>query len=134
MIVHGDFETRSTVDLKECGLDIYAKHSSTDIWCFAWAIGDSEPEVWCPGNPIPEFMRPSTFKTVVFIAHNANFELAIWNRIATIRYGWPRLIPEQVRCTMAMAYAMALPGSLENAAAALGLEQQKDQADRKSVV
>jgi DNA polymerase len=32
---------------------------------------------------------------------------------------------------MAMAYAMALPGSLENAAAALGLTQQKDLAGHR---
>jgi DNA polymerase len=44
------------------------------------------------------------------------------------RYGWPVLRPEQVRCTMAMAYAMSLPGSLDAAAAALGMDYRKDQA------
>ncbi len=65
------------------------------------------------------------------IAHNAPFELAIWNHICVPRYGWPPLRPEQTRCTMAMAYAMALPGSLENASAALGLTQQKDMAGHR---
>ena len=53
MIIHGDFETRSEVDLKDVGLDVYARHPSTDVWCFGWAIDDGEPEVWFPGMPAP---------------------------------------------------------------------------------
>ena len=130
MIIHGDFETRSEVDLKEVGLDVYARHPSTDVWCFGWAIDDGEPEVWFPGMPAPsptQVLAPEQ----ILIAHNAPFELAIWNHICVPRYGWPPLRPEQTRCTMAMAYAMALPGSLENASAALGLTQQKDMAGHR---
>lgn len=130
MIIHGDFETRSEVDLKEVGLDVYARHPSTDVWCFGWAIDDGEPEVWFPGMPAPsptQVLAPEQ----ILIAHNAPFELAIWNHICVSRYGWPPLRPEQTRCTMAMAYAMALPGSLENASAALGLAQQKDMAGHR---
>ena len=43
----------------------------------------------------------------------------------------PRFDRSKTRCTMAMAYAMALPGSLENASAALGLTQQKDMAGHR---
>jgi DNA polymerase len=64
----------------------------------------------------------------IVVAHNAAFELAIWNNVMVPRYGWPVLRPEQVRCTMAMAYAMSLPGSLDAAAAAVGLDYRKDQA------
>ena len=46
------------------------------------------------------------------------------------RYGWPQLIPENVHCTMAMAYAMGLPGALEDAALALGLQVLKDTEGR----
>lgn len=134
MIIHGDFETRSEVDLKEVGLDVYARHPSTDVWCFGWAIDDGEPQIWTPGEPFsaaihwPMVQFP---RVVRIIAHNAPFELAIWNHICVPRYGWPPLRPEQTRCTMAMAYAMALPGSLENASAALGLTQQKDMAGHR---
>jgi len=134
MIIHGDFETRSEVDLKEVGLDVYARHPSTDVWCFGWAIDDGEPQIWTPGEPFPAAIRwPMVqFPRVVrIIAHNAPFELAIWNHICVPRYGWPPLRPEQTRCTMAMAYAMSLPGSLENASAALGLTQQKDMAGHR---
>lgn len=61
-------------------------------------------------------------------AHNAAFELALWNFVCVPTLDWPRLRPEQTRCTMAMAYAMALPGALANAAPALGIEQRKDAA------
>ena len=131
MIIHGDFETRGTVDLKEVGADVYTKHPDTDVWCFAWAHDDQEPMVWTPGMTKPALEFPFGFKSTRFAAHNANFELAVWNNIMVPRYGWPRLDPERVICTMAMAYAMALPGSLENAAAALGLSQQKDPAGHR---
>jgi DNA polymerase len=137
MIIHGDFETRSELDLKEVGLDVYARHPSTDVWCFGWAVDDSEPHLWTPGcgalfttNRIisGQWTLQDPF---ILAAHNAPFELAIWNHIMVPRYGWPVLRPEQTRCTMAMAYAMSLPGSLENAAAALGLTQQKDLAGHR---
>jgi len=60
-----------------------------------------------------------------FTAHNAAFERVI-GRVALRRYALPQPRLEQWRCTMAMAYAMALPGSLENAAAAVGLNLRKD--------
>lgn len=65
---------------------------------------------------------------MTFFAHNAAFEIGIWNHVMSRRYGWPALRPEQVVCTMAMAYGMALPGALDNAAAAVGLTHQKDAA------
>ena len=130
MIIHGDFETRSEVELKDVGLDVYARHPSTDVWCFAWAIDDGEPDIWFPGMPAPaptKLLAPSQ----VLYAHNAQFEIAIWNHIMVPRYGWPKIYPHSVRCTMAMAYAMSLPGSLENASAALGLSEQKDMAGHR---
>ncbi len=59
-------------------------------------------------------------------AHNAVFELEVWNNIMVPRHGWPALKPEQTFCTMAQAYAMGLPGALEDAALALGLHVLKD--------
>ena len=47
------------------------------------------------------------------------------------RYGWPLPKLEQFRCTLAMAYAMALPGALENAAIVLGLSQLKDDVGKR---
>jgi hypothetical protein len=93
----------------------------------AWAFDDEEPgTVWVPGTAAwPEVWHHVIYGGIV-TAHNAAFELQIWNHILVPRYGWPVLKPSQVRCTMAQAYAMSLPGSLEKAAAAVGITQQKD--------
>lgn len=106
--LHIDFETRSILDLKKVGLDNYSKHPTTDVWCLGWAFGDEPIELWTPSNPIPGFLKHYLKALTPVAAHNAAFELAIWNNIMVPRYGWPELKPEQCVCTMAMAYAMAL--------------------------
>jgi DNA polymerase len=125
-ITHIDFETRGIVELKKTGVHVYADHPDTDAWCMAYAIDDGPVKLWKMWEPFPADIDMNT----TFMAHNAVFELAIWNRIMVPRYGWPQLKASQCLCTMAMAYAMALPGSLENAAAALGLEIRKDMEGR----
>ena len=42
-----DFETRSRVDLKRQGLDVYAHHPSTEIICMAWEIEGGASERRC---------------------------------------------------------------------------------------
>lgn len=127
--LHIDFETRSTVELKTAGLDNYSRDPSTDVWCAAYAFEEwSVPFVWYPGIDPHKQMLQHVEKGGLVYAHNAAFELAIWNNIMVPRYGWPELKVEQTRCTMAMAYSMALPGSLEKAAAAVGISEQKDLA------
>lgn len=127
---HGDFETRSALDLKKVGLHRYARHPSTDVWCLAWAIDDMEPEIWTPGMPVPARLAAHVKAGGHFVAHNAPFELEIWNQILVPRYGFPPLAPEQTYCTMAQCYAMSLPGALEDAALALGLHVLKDAEGR----
>lgn len=123
----GDFETRSPVDLKKAGLGRYALHPLTEALMMAWVFGD-EPEIalWQPGMPLPERVREHIESGGVFVGHNSAFELAIWNAVMVRRFGWPRLDPRQVVCTMARCYAQSLPGALENAAHALGLKVAKD--------
>lgn len=136
-ILHIDFETRSQLDLKSVGLHNYARHDTTDVWCMAWAFHDGPVRVTAPYHAtgwdsdehteiVCHLARGGTV-----VAHNAPFELAIWNNVMVPRYGWPVLKPEQVQCTMAMALAMALPASLENAAAAVGLDVNKDMSGHR---
>lgn len=126
MILHIDLETRSTLELPEVGVHKYATGEHTDVWCMGWAFDDEEPAIWTPGvAPWPAIIHHVRAGGLV-TAHNAAFELQIWNHILVPRYGWPVLKPSQVRCSMACCYAMALPGSLEKAAAAVGIQQQKD--------
>ena len=130
-VVHLDFETRSEVDLKKQGLNKYAKGIYTDILCAAYAFGDDEVELWTSSDghdplTLIEHVRVGG----IVAAHNAAFELAIWNNIG-IAYGWPILKPEQVYCTMAKCMAMSLPASLDKASEALGLNEKKDMKARR---
>jgi DNA polymerase bacteriophage-type len=130
-MLHIDFETRGSVDLKVVGAENYASHADTDVWCMAYAEDTHAPKIWTPlmgDEPLAtSFVRNGH----LVMAHNAAFELAIWNSIMVPRYGWPELKLSQTRCTMAMAYAMDLPGALDNAAMALGMVQQKDKVGHR---
>lgn len=130
MAAHVDFETRSVADLKVVGLHNYARHPSTGVWCMAWAIGSMEPEIWVPGMPLPQALMDHVRAGGRVVAHNAPFELEIWNVICVQRHGFYPLFPEQTECTMATAYAMGLPGALEDGAQALGLHMLKDAEGR----
>lgn len=123
-----DFETRSPVDLRKEGLARYARHPLTEALCMAWAFGDNGIDILHSSEPVIGLDYVADGGIVV--AHNAAFEIAVWNEIMVKRYGWPRLRIEQVRCTMAACYAQSLPGALENAAHALGLKITKDTEGR----
>lgn len=127
-----DFESRSPVDLKKTGVYPYAEHPDTDVWCAAWAIDDGPVNLWTPGQPCPkEIWVHVVAAEQTITAWNANFEIALWTHILTPRYGWPLPTPDQWRCSMVMAYAMSLPGALENAAGAVGLDIGKDMTGRR---
>jgi DNA polymerase bacteriophage-type len=129
--IHIDFETRSACDLKKSGADVYARHPTTDPLCMAWALNDEPVELWKLHEPPPVDLFMLIKDKVAIYAHNCAFELAIWNNVCIKKLGWPPLPVEQTHCTMAMAYAMALPGSLEKAAAAAGIKHQKDMAGHR---
>ena len=132
MHAHIDFETRSVVDLKTRGIGPYIEHPHTAPWCLAWAIGKTEPQVWTLGEALPDELRRHVQGGGTVIAHNcAGFELPFWNGVCVPRLGWPELTPEQCLDTMAMAYAMGLPGSLDGCAKALGLPYEKDMAGHR---
>lgn len=129
--LHIDFETRSEIDLRKVGLHRYARDPSTDVICMAWAVNDEPVRLWHPANINPTDVMNNVSEGIRVVAHNVPFELEIWNQIMVPRFGWPELKPEQCECTMAMAYSMALPGALDNAAAALGLNVRKDNAGHR---
>lgn len=126
-----DFETRSVVNLKSAGVYRYAEDPSTDLWCMAYSKGDLEPNIWVPGDPFPSDLLYWIEAGHPLRAWNAQFERIIWNTVGVERYGFPTLPRERFFCSMADALAMGLPGSLERAALALGLDVEKDMAGRK---
>lgn len=133
-----DFETRSESDLKRQGAYKYSRHPSTRATC----LGIKEhgkgkqtrliPFNWInqPWKTLPETFRRQ-WETYIndrweFSAHNAFFELCIYNNILVEHLGWPVIPFELWRCTAAKAAHYGLPRSLEGSGAALGLSIQKD--------
>lgn len=126
-IVSCDFETRSAVDLRKTGVYKYAADPSTDIWCLAYkAPWSDDVLVWQPGDAIDPYLEDWILAGGLLSAWNSQFERIIWNEIMVGRYQWPATKIKQWRCTMAQASAMGLPRALGQAAAVLGVEEQKD--------
>lgn len=130
-MLFADFETKSVIDLKATGVSPYVAHPSTDVWMMVYAFDDEPVDVWEPESPLPPRVREYVEQGGLICFHNANFDVQVWNEIQVKRRGWPALRIAQVRDSMCMAYAMALPGSLENAAAAAGLTTGKDMSGHR---
>jgi DNA polymerase len=131
-VVHIDVETRSAISLDRISTRRYAGEGSTDALCVAYAVDDGPVELWTPGAPVPSEFTAADPDTC-FVAHNANFEFSIVQHLLAPRFGWPTIPIERFICTMARARAAALPGSLDGAAAALGLAVRKDKAGAKLI-
>jgi DNA polymerase len=127
-----DFETRSTVDLKSTGVYPYAAHPDTAVWCMAWAFDDEDPQIWVPDadrglyGTMPNRILDHIMAGGEIRAWNAQFERTIWREIMHKRYSACEVLPEQWFDTAADAAAMALPRSLDQAAAVLGVSETKD--------
>lgn len=122
-----DLETRSTVDLLETGVYVYAESPITDIYVACYVIGEGELKKWYPGDQVPADIISHLERGGLISAHNfTGFEWVMWTEILTPRYGWPAITLEQGHCTAAEAAYLALPRSLDGVGAALGLPVTKD--------
>lgn len=121
-----DFESRSAVDLRKTGVYVYAEDPSTDVWCMAFSWDGEDVRIWKPGDPIDTELENWIVEGGKLQAFNAAFERIIWNKIMAPRYNWPRTRSGQWYCTMAQASTAGLPRALGQAAAVLGVEEQKD--------
>lgn len=128
-----DFETRSGADLRDVGVDVHVSHPWADIWFVGYAIDDGPVSCLTPHAAVFVLNKIAN-GTCRIIAHNAQFEWQVWNTILTKKYGVPPVPISRFICTMATGYAMALPGSLENMSAALGIQNGKDLAGGRLAV
>src|SRR5262249_28451086 len=113
-ILRRDYETRSTLDLREVGVWQYATHPTTDVWCCGLTVDDDLVRVWRPGDPVPpEWIEAARNPEYLVAAFNDGFERQIEQHIMRPRYGWPEVPLERHRCSQAAAAALALPASLE---------------------
>lgn len=149
-----DFETRSRVELKNCGVYTYAEDPSTDIICAAVKMNDEPADLWI-SKPFLRMLRPDTRtegrawqiplinderlqqlieKAHEVHAHNAQFERVMWYHVMHKRYGFPQIPLEKWRCTAAKASYFALPRSLGEAGDALNLPQKKDKTGYRTML
>ena len=90
--LYRDYETRSVLELPGVGAHVYAAHSSTDVWCCAYAVDEGDVQLWTPGMPVPNaFVEAARNPDWVVSAFNAGFERPIEQHIMGPRYGWPRV-------------------------------------------
>lgn len=127
-----DFETRSEVDLRKCGVSVYARHASTHVLCLAWGRNAGDVKLWKPTDPPPqELLDAVSWGVETFEAHNAFFERNVWRWICHERLGWPDIKFGAWRCSAAAAGRLTFPRSLADVGSALGLSVTKDDAGHK---
>ena len=136
-------ETRSRVDLRACGVYVYAEDPSTEIFCIAFKLGDGETKLFIP-HPARDIIHKGNFyrwpesvpsddlknaieQATTIEAHNMQFEATLWHHVMHKRYGFLDLPKEKLRCSAAKASTFALPRDLKRACLSLGVPQQKDQ-------
>lgn len=130
--VVADFETASRADLQKIGAWKYAADMTTMVLCLSLkVVTDNRP---APSRVLseralhridPELMELCNDPTVIFVAHNAGFEQAMW-KFHMVPMGYPELPPERWHDTMAVAGMKALPLGLDALVSALELPVKKD--------
>lgn len=145
--VHLDFETFSKIDVRKVGAYRYARHPSTEVLILAYRLPGAPMRYWLPTWPrrmvpmLPEDIRDNCSvghnvpldlqqavedDSLLFEAHNAEFEMNIWEQVVVPVHGGKPIPLKRWRCTAAKAATAGLPRSLAKLAVALHLGEQKD--------
>lgn len=122
-ILEMDVETYSDVDLIKCGVYAYADSSAFEVLLFAYSFDGEETQIidLAQGEMIPAEVKSAIFDdSVTKTAFNANFE-----RTCLSKYFGTQLSPDSWHCSAVQAAMLALPRSLEDVGAVLGLDKQK---------
>lgn len=128
-----DYETRSEVDLKVRGLDVYSSDPSTEILMVSYSFNKEPVRLWTKedGTPFPPEIKDALADPhVIKRAFNAQFERVISRRVLGVKTpikNW--------RCTMVEAYHQSFAGTLEDIGKQVGLpiEKQKIAEGRKLI-
>ena len=118
-----DLETFSDVDLIKCGVYAYADSPAFEVLLFAYSFDGGETRVidLAQGEVLPGDVVEAVFDgSVVKTAFNANFE-----RTCLSKYFGRYLPPDSWHCSAVQAAVLALPRSLEDVGAVLGLDERK---------
>ncbi len=124
-LLHHDFETFGTVNLKKVGASRYARDTHTEVLMCSYALNRNPVAQWVPveGDRMPAKLEDAILdERVLKLAWNKNFEWNIWKHVLDIE------IPHnQWRDPMVLAMSLSLPGKLDKACPIvdLPLEYQK---------
>lgn len=124
-ILSFDYETKSEIDLKEAGIDLYSAHPSTKILMAAFKIDGQNTEQWVPaeGERIPSDLKEALRDPeVIKIGFNAGFErLITWRKLGLGVGDY-----QSWRCSMALAYMFSFMGGLDDISDQMDLRFKKD--------
>lgn len=123
-----DFETASSIDIKKSGGWRYSEDITTEILCLAF-IMDGHVSTWRPGDDAQWLIDYANDPEIIFVAHNASFEKAIWRNIMVPLFGLPNIPNSRWDDTLAACAMRAIPLDLDRAAVALRLENHKDKKE-----
>jgi DNA polymerase len=128
-----DVETQSLLELPRVGTHRYAAHPSTRmlVACFGFVNGNSDPEIWLPGTPVPEAVAAHLMAGGMIAAWNAAFDVAILNRF--LPPDIPRITIAQTHDIAAQAASASLPRGLDKCCAAIGLAERKDRVGQAAM-
>lgn len=111
-----DLETKSRIDLRNIGLDVYSRDPSTKVLMAAYRTrcrkrGMGDMKQWFPHlGPMPNELEDNLLdERVRKIAFNAAFEIGMFNNCLGMN-----IDHRQWYCTMIMGLACSLPGKLEH--------------------
>jgi DNA polymerase len=107
MNLYLDFETRSRVNIRTRGGDVYTRDCEAIL--MAWAVGDEPVQLWeCQTERMPARLRDLLCDdAVLLIAHNVPFDKAVLEHAL----GLPTPI-ERWHDTAAQARSLGLPADL----------------------
>jgi DNA polymerase len=133
-----DLETRSELDVKDVGPHKYAAHPSTQIMTVGYKLNSDKSRIWMPlEDPtmpvdLEEAFEEHSADQAILVAHNAEFELELWNVAAQRQKIAKRKIKRKmVSCTAARAAFRGYPRKLEFLAQALKLPIEKDKTGHR---
>lgn len=129
-----DFETYSEASLPDTGVYPYSRHPSTEVLLCCYTFDEGKTvHSWRQGDRPPENLFTELAKGTRIRAFNAEFETEIWEHVCHKRMYWPYIPPTQWLDTKGLCNSLALPGSLDAAAKALGVPVQKDAAGTRLI-
>jgi len=131
-----DFESRSMLDLRKCGVTNYATHPSTEATLLTWCFGRTgQVKYWRYGQPIPpEIMNvaknPHLFNMVAF---NLSFDYMIWINVFARLFDGQLVRPniKNLSDAAALASNYRAGNSLDAVAQMMNLPISKDKEGRR---